>query len=52
LTGALPFNDESPEKVFKRILSREIKFPPIGRDEDEMTPEAHNLINRLLTTDP
>ena len=52
LTGALPFNDETPEKVFKRILSRDIKFPTIGRDEDEMTPEAHDLINKLLNSDP
>lgn len=22
LTGALPFNDDSPDKVFKRILAR------------------------------
>jgi serine/threonine protein kinase len=38
--------------VFRRILSREIKFPKVGREEDEMTPEAHDLINKLLTTDP
>ena len=30
LTGALPFNDETPEKVFKKILAKEMKFPNIG----------------------
>jgi serine/threonine protein kinase len=33
LTGALPFNDESPEKIFKKILERDIKYPPIGTEE-------------------
>lgn len=27
LTGALPFNDETPELIFKKILKREIKWP-------------------------
>ena len=33
LTGALPFNDDTPEKVFKNILNREIKYPPIGTED-------------------
>ena len=28
LTGALPFNDETPEKVFKNIRDRNFKFWP------------------------
>ena len=30
LTGALPFNDETPEKIFKKIMARKIVYPPIG----------------------
>lgn len=52
LTGALPFNDESPDKIFKRILSKQMVYPPIGRDEGEMTPEAHDFIEKLLNLDP
>jgi serine/threonine protein kinase len=33
LTGALPFNDETPEKVFKNILDKRIKWPEIGVEE-------------------
>lgn len=33
LTGALPFNDETPEKVFKNILDRNFKiWPKVGND--------------------
>ena len=52
LTGALPFNDSTPDKVFKRILDRQIKFPKIGYEEGEISPEAHDFINKLLTIDP
>lgn len=52
LTGALPFNSDTPEKVFARILKRDIKFPPVGRDDDMMSPEAYDFINKLLETDP
>ena len=52
MTGALPFNDDEPEKVFKRILDRKINFPNIGYEENDMTPEAYSLINGLLQSDP
>ncbi|CDW79969.1 kinase superfamily protein isoform 1 [Stylonychia lemnae] len=52
LTGGLPFNDESPEKVFKRILNRQLTFPEIGTDDGQITPQAFDFINRLLTSDP
>lgn len=52
LTGALPFNDESPEKIFKNILKREINYPPIG-DEDGMISEAaHRFMEELMCEDP
>lgn len=52
LTGALPFQAKTPLEVFKRIKGRDIKYPPVGRGEDQMSPEAHDLIERLLTTEP
>ena len=52
LTGALPFNDETPEKVFRNILRREIKYPPLGREEGQISPEAHDFMERLMCTDP
>ena len=34
LTGALPFNDETPEKVFSNILNRDFKvYPQIGPED-------------------
>ena len=52
LTGALPFNDESPEKIFLKIKERKIKYPDIGYEEGQMSSEAHSLIEQLLVIDP
>jgi serine/threonine-protein kinase RIM15 len=52
ITGALPFNDDSPDLVFKKILKKEMTWPPIGTEENEMSPEAFDFINRLLELDP
>lgn len=52
LTGGLPFNDESPELIFKNILARKITYPPIGYEEGQMTPEGKSFIEALLTEDP
>jgi serine/threonine protein kinase len=52
LTGGLPFQASTPLEVFKRIRERDIKYPTIGRGENEMTPEAHDLIERLLDINP
>jgi serine/threonine protein kinase len=30
LTGYLPFNDETPEKIFTNILEKEIEWPDVG----------------------
>ena len=51
LTGRLPFNDSTPEKVFSRILKKEMVYPPIGTGENEISPFAFDFINRLLTLD-
>ena len=52
LIGALPFSANSPLEVFERIKKRDIKYPTIGRGENELSPEAHSLIENLLTMDP
>ena len=52
LIGALPFSANSPLEVFERIKKRDIKYPTIGRGENELSPEAHSLIEALLTMDP
>jgi len=52
LTGALPFNDHTPEKIFKNILARKISYPPIGLEDGMISPAAHNLIEHLLCMDP
>ena len=33
MTGSLPFNDDSPDLIFKNILARQIKYPPLGDEE-------------------
>lgn len=50
--GIPPFNDVTREQVFDNILNRRIEWPEnIGYDEDSMTPECKDLIERLLTMD-
>ncbi|GAA5995135.1 uncharacterized protein JCM10292_004556 [Rhodotorula paludigena] len=44
-----PFHDETPEKVFENILSRRFEW---HEDVVEMSPEAHDFIDRLLNPDP
>lgn len=48
LTGSLPFNDDSAEKVFKKILRREIRWPDIGTEDGQITPEAYDFMNKLM----
>ncbi|KAH7276700.1 hypothetical protein KP509_39G018200 [Ceratopteris richardii] len=49
LTGVPPFNAEYPEKIFENILNRKIPWP---RVPEEMSPDAKDLIDKLLTEDP
>eukprot|EP00164_Ancoracysta_twista_P002971 GFYU01003958.1.p1 GENE.GFYU01003958.1~~GFYU01003958.1.p1 ORF type:complete len:854 (-),score=245.74 GFYU01003958.1:112-2673(-) len=49
LTGIPPFNDDSPEAIFDNILNRIIPWPDIP---DEMSEEAADLVDKLLTLDP
>lgn len=50
LFGYPPFNASNPDEVFENILARRINWPD---DPEELaTPEAIDLINRLMTMNP
>lgn len=50
LYGYPPFHADTPDKVFKNILSGEIDWPPLPEDEENeiCPPEARDLIKKLL----
>ena len=52
LVGICPFNDDSPKKIFKNVKKLKIDYPEVGDGEEHMSPEAYNLIKRLLEPDP
>ncbi|XP_010500381.1 PREDICTED: probable serine/threonine protein kinase IRE3 isoform X2 [Camelina sativa] len=49
IVGIPPFNADYPQQIFDNILNRNIQWPPIPED---MSHEARDLIDRLLTEDP
>ncbi|XP_076914423.1 putative serine/threonine protein kinase IRE [Bidens hawaiensis] len=49
LVGIPPFNAESPQQVFVNIMNRDIPWPKVP---EEMSYEAYDLINKLLTENP
>ena len=49
LYGIPPFHADSPEKVFDNVVSRKINW---HEDEIEMSSEAHDLMDRLMCSDP
>ncbi|KAL3343471.1 hypothetical protein AABB24_027151 [Solanum stoloniferum] len=49
IVGIPPFNAEHPQKIFDNILNRNIPWPGVP---EEMSPEAFDLIDRLLREDP
>ncbi|KAL1917707.1 uncharacterized protein VTP21DRAFT_3541 [Calcarisporiella thermophila] len=49
LTGYPPFMNETPELIFRNILNHDIQWP---QDDDELSPQAVDLIRQLLTIDP
>ncbi|EGP92319.1 uncharacterized protein MYCGRDRAFT_66207 [Zymoseptoria tritici IPO323] len=51
LYGRPPFNADSPEEVFQNILSRNIHWPT-GDEEDNVSEEAKDLVNKLICLDP
>ena len=58
LVGIPPFNDRQKELVFERILHKRLEWPKIGTlrstgyQSNCLTPEAQDLIDKLLTVDP
>ncbi|KUI60869.1 Serine/threonine-protein kinase cek1 [Cytospora mali] len=50
LYGVPPFHAGEPEQVFENILARRIHWP--DESEVEVSPEAKDLINKLLCIDP
>nr|GEV26253.1 probable serine/threonine protein kinase IREH1 isoform X1 [Tanacetum cinerariifolium]GEW06956.1 probable serine/threonine protein kinase IREH1 isoform X1 [Tanacetum cinerariifolium] len=49
IVGIPPFNAEHPQTIFDNILNRNIPWPMVP---EEMSPEAADLIDKLLTEDP
>lgn len=49
IVGIPPFNAEHPQTIFDNILNRKIPWP---RVPEEMSHEAQDLIDKLLTEDP
>lgn len=51
-----PFNDDSVQKIFKHIAEfpagYSLEWPPIGYEENCLTPEAKDIIDKLLEPDP
>lgn len=54
LTGVPPFNDDTPDKIFENIINLKIPWGEIeiGYQESQISPEAKDLIDRLLVFDP
>ncbi|CAN1754907.1 Probable serine/threonine protein kinase IRE, partial [Linum perenne] len=49
LVGIPPFNASSPQLIFDNIMNRDIPWP---RVPDELSYEAYDLIDKLLTENP
>ncbi|CAE6254651.1 unnamed protein product [Arabidopsis arenosa] len=49
LVGIPPFNAETPQQIFENIINRDIPWPNVP---EEISYEAHDLINKLLTENP
>jgi len=52
LVGIPPFNASSREEIFDNIRNLQMDWPEIGYDEDCITPEAVDLIKKLLNPNP
>lgn len=51
IVGIPPFNDDSVDAIFENITVKRMEWPEIGYEENCMTPEAKDLIDRLLDLD-
>lgn len=52
LVGIPPFNDDSVEKVFSNIKNMKMEWPNIGHGDDCISPEAADLIKKLMNPKP
>ena len=52
LVGVSPFADTTIARIYDNITNLRIEWPPIGYGEDEITPEAQDLVMRLLDPNP
>ena len=52
LLGYIPFNGDTPEETFHDILENNSFMPEIGYGDDQLSPEAGDLISKLLERDP
>ena len=52
IVGVPPFHDETIDKIFTNIVKKNMQWPNIGYEEDCMTPEAADLIGKLLNCNP
>lgn len=48
LVGIPPFNDESIPDIFQNILNNKIEWPEVGLEDDQLSPDAFDLIKCLL----
>ncbi|CAN8251890.1 unnamed protein product [Cochlearia groenlandica] len=49
LVGIPPFNAATPQQIFENIINRDIPWPSVP---DEISYEAYDLMNKLLTENP
>jgi len=52
ICGSTPFTDDCPDLIFENIKNMSIKWPEIGYEEGQISPEAHDFITMLLNPDP
>lgn len=48
MTGLPPFNDLTREKIFDNITNLRMEWPQIGYDDNCISPDAADLIKKLL----
>lgn len=52
LVSIPPFNATNRLQVYENIKNSQIKWPPIGEEEGEMSAEAQDIIIQFLQKDP
>jgi len=50
--GTVPFKGTNPMKVYQDIKARNIQWPPEEKLNQLMSPEAIDLVNRMLQVSP